>query len=87
MKRSDRPPDYLIDQIARHADVLVKMQQTNTREANALRLLKLEVKKLLTYKQNKDGQTSKKELRQEGEDALGLCEERKPKADNGLHLF
>lgn len=55
MKRSDRPPDYLIDQIARHADVLVKMKPTNTREANALRLLKLEVKKLLTYKQNKDG--------------------------------
>lgn len=55
MKRSDRPPDYLIDRIARHADVLVKMQPTNTREANAQRLLKLEVKKLLTYKQNKDG--------------------------------
>lgn len=54
MKRSDRPPDYLIDRIARHAEVLVKMRPATSREANALRLLKREVKKLLTYKQNKD---------------------------------
>lgn len=54
MKRSDRPPDYLIDRIARHADVLVKMKPTNTREANAMRLLKQEIKKLVTYKQKKD---------------------------------
>ena len=53
MKRSDRPPDYLIDRIARHADVLVKMQPTNTREANAMRLLKQEIRKLVTYKQKK----------------------------------
>lgn len=56
MKRSYRPPDYLIDRIARHADVLAKMQPANTREANALRLLKLEVKKLLTYKSKKNEQ-------------------------------
>lgn len=55
MKRSDRPPDYLIDRISRHVQIVAKMQPTNTREANAQRLLKLEVKKLLTYKQNKDG--------------------------------
>ena len=54
MKRSDRPPDYLIDRIARHADVLVKMQPTNTREANAQRLLKKEIRKLVTYKQKQD---------------------------------
>lgn len=33
MKRSARPPDYLIEAIARHAEVLVKMRPTNTREA------------------------------------------------------
>ena len=54
MKRSDRPPDYLIDQIARHVQIAAKMQPATSREANALRLLKLEVKKLLTYKKNKD---------------------------------
>ena len=55
MKKSDRPPDYLIDQIARHVQIVAKMQPATSREANALRLQKQEVKKLLTYKQNKDG--------------------------------
>ena len=55
MKRSNRPPDYLIDQIARHVQALANMQPATTREANAIRLLKLEVKKLLTYKQKQDG--------------------------------
>lgn len=50
MKRSDRPPDYLIDRLARHASVLLGMKPTTTREANAQRLLKQEIKKLLTYK-------------------------------------
>lgn len=54
MKRSDRPPDYLIDRIARHTEVLVKMQPATSREANALRLLKKEIKKLVTYKSKKD---------------------------------
>ena len=80
MKRSDRPPDYLIDRIARHADVLVKMQPTNTREANAMRLLKQEIRKLVTYKQKKrwikQEKTSTRRLR---------CTW--PKADNGLYLF
>lgn len=53
MKRSDRPPDYLIDRIVRHADVLVKMPPTNTREANAQRLLKKEIRKLSSYKSKK----------------------------------
>lgn len=55
MKRLDRPPDYLIDQIARHVQIVAKMQPATSREANALRLLKLEVKKLQTYKQKQDG--------------------------------
>ena len=50
MKRSDRPPDYLIDRIARHASVLLGMKPTTTREANAQRPLKQEIRKLLTYK-------------------------------------
>lgn len=50
MKRSDRPPDYLIDRLARHASVLLNMKPGNTREANAQKLLKQEIKKLLTYK-------------------------------------
>ena len=48
---STRPPDYLIDRIARHAEVLAKMQPTSTREANAQRLLRKEVGRLLSYKQ------------------------------------
>ncbi len=56
MKRSDSPPDYLIDQIARHVQIVAKMQPATSREANALRLLKLEVKKLLTYKSKKNEQ-------------------------------
>ena len=55
MKRSDRPPDYLIDQIARHVQIVAKMQPATSREANALRLLKQEVKKLLTYKSKGNG--------------------------------
>ena len=50
MKRSAHPPDYLIDRLARHASVLLAMKPGNTREANAQRLLKQEIKKLLTYK-------------------------------------
>lgn len=50
MKRSPRPPDYLIDRIAHHASVLLGMKPGNTREANAQRLLKQEIRKLLTYK-------------------------------------
>ena len=51
MKKSDRPPDYLIDRLARHASVLLGMKPSTTREANAQRLLKQEIRKLLTYKE------------------------------------
>ena len=54
MKRSDRPPDYLIEAIARHARILLQMNPTNNREANAQRLLGKEIRKLVTYKQKKD---------------------------------
>lgn len=54
MRRPDRPPDYLIDRIARHADVLVRMRPANTSEANARRLLKKGIKELVTYKQKQD---------------------------------
>lgn len=54
MKRSDRPPDYLIDQIARHVQIVAKMQPATSREANAQRLLKQEIRKLVTYKQKQD---------------------------------
>lgn len=64
MKRSLHPPDYLIDAIARHVAVLVKMQPGNTREYNAQRLLKKEIKRLLTYKKEQvDELTSKQGYR------------------------
>lgn len=50
MRRSASPPDYLIDAIARHVGVLLKMRTTIPREVNAQRLLKKEIKKLVTYK-------------------------------------
>ena len=51
MRRSARPPDYLIEAIARHAKVLMGIPPRNNREANAQRLLKQEIRKLLTYKE------------------------------------
>lgn len=53
MKRSDSPPDYLIDRVARHVRILLQMEPTNNREYNAQRLLKKEIRRLETYKQNK----------------------------------
>lgn len=55
MRRSDRPPDYLIDRIARHSRTLLDIPPRNNREANAQRLLRKEIKRLLTYKSRKDG--------------------------------
>lgn len=60
MKRSDRPPDYLIDSIARHVRTLLQLEPTNNREYNAQRLLKKRLKdwkhinKIKTYKQNEN---------------------------------
>lgn len=54
MKRSERLPDYLIDAIARHVRILLQMEPTNNREYNAQRLLKKEIRRLETYKQNKN---------------------------------
>ena len=54
MRRSARPPDYLIEAIARHAKVLMEIPPRNNREANAQRLLRKEIKRLVTYKQKKE---------------------------------
>lgn len=54
MKRSELPPDYLIDAIARHVRILLQLEPTNNREYNAQRLLKKEIRRLETYKSKKD---------------------------------
>ena len=54
MRRSARPPDYLVESIARHAKVLMEIPPRNTREANAQRLLRKEIKRLVTYKTRKE---------------------------------
>ena len=56
MKRSDRPPDYLIDRIARHAKVFMGIPPRNNREANAQRLLRKEINRLVTYKTRKENE-------------------------------
>lgn len=50
MKRSDRPPDYLIDAIARHVRTLLSAPQESNKYKNAERLVKKEIRKLETYK-------------------------------------
>lgn len=50
MKRSDRPPDYLIDAIARHVRTLLSSPLESNKYKNAERLLNKEIKKLETYK-------------------------------------
>lgn len=52
MNRNDRPPDYLIERIARHVRTLLAMPPSNTREANAQRLLRKEIQKLESYKRD-----------------------------------
>lgn len=52
MNRTDRPPDYLIERIARHVRTLLAMPPSNTREANAQRLLRKEIQKLESYKRD-----------------------------------
>lgn len=54
MKRSELPPDYLIDRVARHVMILLQLEPTNNREYNAQRLLKKEIRRLETYKSKKD---------------------------------
>ena len=56
MRRSARPPDYLIEAIARHAKVLMGIPPRNNREANAQRLLRKEINRLVTYKTRKENE-------------------------------
>ena len=53
MKRSPHPPDYLIDAIARHARTLIAARVSSVKEEEAQRLLKKEIRKLLTYKEKR----------------------------------
>lgn len=56
IQESARPPDYLIEAIARHAKVLMEIPPRNNREANAQRLLRKEIKRLVTYKTRKENE-------------------------------
>lgn len=50
MRKSDRPPNYLIDKIVRHANIIITAPYGSVRYMDTARLLKKEVKKLETYK-------------------------------------
>lgn len=50
MRKSDRPPNYLIDKIVRHTNIIITTPYGSVRYMDAARLLKKEVKKLETYK-------------------------------------
>lgn len=50
MKRSDLPPDYLIDAIARHVNAVLYAPYGSNKYKNAERLLRKEIRKLETYK-------------------------------------
>lgn len=50
MRKSDRPPNYLIDKIVRHTNIIITASYGSVRYMDAVRLLKKEVKKLETYK-------------------------------------
>lgn len=50
MRKSDRPPNYLINKIVRHANIIITAPHGSVKYMDAARLLKKEVKKLETYK-------------------------------------
>ena len=50
MKRSDRPPDYLIEAIVRHVNAVLSFPYGSNKYKNAERLLRKEIRKLETYK-------------------------------------
>lgn len=52
MRKSDRPPNYLIDKIVRHTNIIITASYGSVRYMDAVRLLKKEVKKLEAYKKN-----------------------------------
>lgn len=50
MRKSDRPPNCLIEKIVRHANIIITAPYGSVKYMDAARLLKKEVKKLETYK-------------------------------------
>lgn len=50
MRKSNRPPNYLIDKIVRHANIIITTPYGSVKYMDAARLLKKEVRKLETYK-------------------------------------
>lgn len=50
MRKSDRPPNYLIDKIVRHTNIIITAPYGCVKYMEAARLLKKEVRKLETYK-------------------------------------
>lgn len=50
MRKSDMPPNYLIDKIVRHTNIIITAPYGSVKYMDAARLLKKEVKKLETYK-------------------------------------
>ena len=49
MRKSDRPPNYLIDKIVRHTNIIITAPYGSVKYMDAARLLKKEVKKLETF--------------------------------------
>ena len=50
MRKSNRPPNYLIDKIVRHTNIIITTPYGSVRYMDAARHLKKQVKKLETYK-------------------------------------
>lgn len=50
MRKNDSPPNYLIDKIVRHTNIIIAAPYGSVKYKDAARLLKKEVKKLETYK-------------------------------------
>lgn len=50
MRKSDRPPNYLIDKIVRHTNIIITASYGSVKYMDTARLLKKEVRKLETYK-------------------------------------
>lgn len=46
MRKNDRPPNYLIDKIVRHTNIIITAPYGSVRYMDAARLLKKEAKRL-----------------------------------------
>lgn len=54
MRKSDSPPDHLIDKIVRHTGIILTAPYGCVKYMEAARLLKKEVRKLETYKRQEN---------------------------------